>query len=76
MPLNSALSVGFTYARNSLADLSNVKVASLEYRLSKQTYTYVNYAMFGNADMGVFGNDQGRFTSTESLVQVGVSHSF
>lgn len=76
MPLNSAMSVGFTYARNSLSTLDNVKVASLEYRLSKQTYTYVNYAMFGNSAMAVYGNDQGRITSSESLIQVGLSHSF
>ena len=76
MPLNAAVSVGFTYAKNSLAALDSVKVASLEYRLSKQTYTYVNYATFGNSAMGVYGNDQGRFTSTESLIQVGLSHSF
>ncbi len=80
MPLNAAVSVGFTYARNSLSTLDNVRVASLEYRLSKQTYTYVNYAMFGNAAMGVYANDQGRYTgtgtSTESLIMVGLSHSF
>ncbi len=80
MPLNAAVSVGFTYARNSLSTIDNVRVASLEYRLSKQTYTYVNYAMFGNAAMGVYANDQGRYTgtgtSTESLIMVGLSHSF
>jgi len=76
MPLNSAVSVGFTYARNTLATLDSVRVASMEYRLSKQTFTYVNYAMFGNSAMAVYGNDQGRFTSTESLIQVGLSHSF
>jgi predicted porin len=78
MPLNAAVSVGFTYARNSLSTLDNVRVASLEYRMSKQTYTYVNYAMFGNAAMGVYGNDQGRYaaSSTESLIMVGLSHSF
>ena len=76
MPLNAAVSVGFTYARNSLSTLDNVRIASLEYKMSKRTYTYVNYATFGNSAMGVYGNDQGRFTSTESLIQVGLSHSF
>ena len=80
MPLNAAVSVGFTYARNSLATLDNVRVASLEYRMSKQTYTYINYATFGNAAMGVYANDQGRYsatgTTTESLIMVGLSHSF
>jgi len=82
MPLNAAVSVGFTYARNSLSTIDNVRVASLEYRMSKQTYTYVNYAVFGNAAMGVYGNDQGRYTGlttatqTESMIMVGLSHSF
>ena len=78
MPLNEAISVGFTYARNSLSTIDNVRVASLEYRLSKQTFTYINYAMYGNSAMGVYANDQGRYaaSSTESLIMVGLSHSF
>lgn len=78
MPLNAAVSVGFTYARNSLATIDNVRIASLEYRMSKQTYAYLNYATFGNSAMGVYANDQGRYAagSTESLLMVGLSHSF
>jgi len=82
MPLNGAVSVGFTYARNSLSTLDNVRVASLEYKLGEHTYTYVNYAMFGNDAMAVYGNDQGRYagtstsTKTESLLMIGLSHSF
>ena len=78
MPLNAAVSAGFTYARNSLSTLDNVRVASLEYKMSKRTYTYINYAMFSNSAMGVYGNDQGRLaaSSTESLLMVGLSHSF
>jgi len=78
MPLNAAISVGFTYARNSLSTLDNVRIASAEYRMSKQTYAYLNYAVFGNSAMGVYANDQGRYAagSTESLLMVGLSHSF
>ena len=80
MPLNAAVSVGFTYARNSLSTIDNVRVASAEYKMSKRTYAYLNYATFGNSAMGVYGNDQGRYsatgTSTESLIMVGLSHSF
>ena len=78
MPLNAAVSVGFTYARNSLSTLDNVRVASAEYKMSKRTYAYLNYATFGNSAMGVYGNDQGRLaaSSTESLLMVGLSHSF
>ena len=82
MPLNAAVSVGFTYARNSLSTIDNVRVASAEYKMSKRTYAYLNYAMFGNSAMGVYANDQGRYstatggTVTESLIMVGLSHSF
>ncbi|MEO0314414.1 MAG: hypothetical protein RI928_870 [Pseudomonadota bacterium] len=76
MPLSSAVSIGFTYARNSITSIDTTRIASLEYRLSPQTFTYVNYANFGNSAMGVYANDQGRFTSTESLLSVGLSHSF
>ena len=78
MPLNAAVSVGFTYARNSLSTLDNVRVASAEYKMSKRTYAYLNYAVFGNSAMGVYANDQGRYaaSSTESLLMVGLSHSF
>jgi len=78
MPLNAAVSVGFTYARNSLSTIDNVRVASAEYKMSKRTYAYLNYATFGNSAMGVYGNDQGRLaaSSTESLIMVGLSHSF
>ncbi len=82
MPLNAAVSVGFTYARNSLSTIDNVRVASAEYKMSKRTYAYLNYAMYSNAAMGVYANDQGRYTGlttatqTESLIMVGLSHSF
>jgi len=75
-PLNAAVSIGFTYARNTLANLDNVRTASAEYRMSKQTYAYLNYSMFGNAAMGVYANGQGRITTTESLIMLGLAHSF
>ena len=76
MPLSAAVTVGFTYARNDLASLDTVRVASIQYTMSKSTFAYANYATFGNAAMGVFANDQGRITSTDSLISVGIAHSF
>ena len=76
MPLTAALSAGLTYAKNDLASLDNMVSGSLQYTLSKATYAYVNYAKFGNSAMGVFANHQGRIAATDSLLTLGVAHSF
>jgi predicted porin len=76
MPVSGALSAGVTYAKNDLASLDDMLAGSLQYNLSKSTYAYANYAKFGNRNIAVKANHQGRIGTTDSLITVGVAHSF
>ncbi len=78
MPLMGALSGGITFADNAkVTALGRQTTLSLQYDLSKATYTYLNYSTFGVANKGAgASNDDGGLGSAKSLLAVGLSHSF
>lgn len=77
MNLTGALSGGLTFADNNQAGIGRQTTLSLQYDLSKATYTYLNYSTFGTASGGAFAsNDNGGLTAQKSLLAVGLAHSF
>ncbi len=80
MPLVGALSGSVNYANGTDAQGSQTGV-SLEYALSKQTMTYVNYLSFSKAGGGNVGstaiaNDANLSITGKSLLTVGLRHAF
>ncbi len=76
MPLVGALSGSVNYADGTDNQGSQVGVA-LEYALSKQTLTYVNYLSFSKAGGGsAIANDGNLSITGKSLLTVGLKHAF
>jgi predicted porin len=78
MPLAGALSGGLTYAKSGLAALGSQTTASVQYNMSKATFAYANYSIFGVASGGggASANDNGGLAAAKNLLTVGVAHSF
>ena len=77
MPLVGALSGGLTFSDNSKATIGKATTLSLQYDLSKATYSYLNYSTFGVASNGGYAaNDAAGLAAAKSLLTVGVAHAF
>lgn len=76
MPLVGALSGSVNYANGTDTQGTQTGV-SLEYGLSKQTITYLNYLQFSKAGGGsAIANDGNLSITGKSLLTVGLKHAF
>jgi predicted porin len=61
-----------------LAALGSQTTASIQYNMSKATFAYANYSIFGVASGGggASANDNAGLAAAKNLLTVGVAHSF
>jgi hypothetical protein len=77
MPLSDALTVGLTHAKNDATTAIQMTAVSANYALSGRSSIYANVASFKNA---IFKNNagsaEGLTAYSDSLIAVGIQHSF
>ena len=77
MPLSDALTVGVTHAKNDATTAIKMTALSANYALSARSAIYANFASFKNA---IFKNNagsaEGLTAYSDSLISVGIQHSF
>ena len=80
-PLNSALAVGYTYAKSSWTAGDFAKLApgsqntiGLKYSMSKQTFVYATYSNFSESSILTASQVSGAASKSASFV--GLAHSF
>jgi len=77
MPVSEALTIGLTHAKNDATTAISMTAISANYSLSSRSSIYANAASFKNA---IFKNNagtaEGLTAYSDSLVSVGIQHSF